>query len=105
MPLKGMNSIPIGIERPGASADQGNYADRIELDGIRPKFDMPDIMGNYRAQRDWGHVQFAGILRKISWEDTNDDAIDLSDTVWGYGTSNTTAHNNGTNDLARYSFV
>ena len=105
MPLKGKNSITIGIERPGASADQGNYADRIELDGIRPKFDMPDIMGNYRAQRDWGHVQFAGILRKISWEDTNDDAIDLSDTVWGYGTSITSALNFGKKDVGRFSFV
>ena len=105
MPLKGKNSITIGLERPGASADQGNYADRIELEGIRPKFNMPDIMGNFRMQRDWGHVQFAGILRKISWEDTNDDDIDLSDTVWGYGTSITSALNFGKNDVGRFSFV
>jgi hypothetical protein len=106
MPLKGRNSVTIGIERPGASADQGNYADRIELDGVKPKFDMPDITGNFRMQRDWGHVQFAGMLRKISWVDTNDeDDVDLSDTVWGYGTSITSALNFSKNDVGRFSFV
>ena len=105
MPLKGENSITIGLERPGASADQGNYADRIELEGIRPHFNMPDIMGNFRMQRDWGHVQFAGILRKISWEDTNDDDVDLSDTVWGYGANITSALNFGKNDVGRFGFT
>lgn len=105
MPLKGKNSITIGIERPGASADTGTYADRIELDGVKAKFDLPDFTGNFRMQRDWGHVQFSGILRKISWVDTNDDDIDLSDTVWGYGGSVTSALNFGKNDVGRFSFT
>lgn len=105
MPLKGRNSITIGIERPGASADQGNYADRIALQGVKPKFNVPDFTGNFRMTRDWGHVQFAGMLRKISWVDTVDDDVDLSDTVWGYGTSITSALNFGKNDVGRFSFV
>ena len=105
MPLKGKNSVTIGLERPGASADQGDYADRIALQGVKPKFNMPDITGNYRAQRDWGHVQFSGILRKISWVDTVDDGVDVSDTVWGYGGSVTSALNFGKKDVGRFSFV
>ncbi|MFL6468909.1 MAG: DcaP family trimeric outer membrane transporter, partial [Pyrinomonadaceae bacterium] len=105
MPLKGRNSITIGIERPGASADQGNYADRIALQGVKPKFNLPDFTGNFRMQRDWGHVQFSGMLRKISWVDTVDDDVDLSDTVWGYGGSVTSALNFGKNDVGRFSFV
>lgn len=106
MPLKGKNSITIGIERPGASADQGDYADRIQLAGVKPQFNLPDFTGNFRMQRDWGHVQFSGILRKISWEDINtEDETDFSDTVWGYGGSVTSALNFGKNDVGRFSFV
>jgi hypothetical protein len=55
MPLKGRNSVTLAIERPGASGDQGVFADRIELQGIRPKFDLPDFSGNVRFTRDWGY--------------------------------------------------
>src|SRR5215204_6786252 len=51
MPLKGRNAITIGLERPGASADQGNYANRIELQGVRPRFSWPDLTGNVRFNR------------------------------------------------------
>src|SRR3982750_676453 len=34
-PMKGKNEIYIALERPGASADQGTFADRIELDSVR----------------------------------------------------------------------
>src|ERR1043166_6163972 len=55
MPLKGKNSITIGLERPGASADLGRAADRIELQGVRPRFPLPDLTGNVRFERNWGH--------------------------------------------------
>ena len=35
MPLKGRNALTIALERPGASADQGRFEDRIELQGVR----------------------------------------------------------------------
>jgi hypothetical protein len=85
MPVKGESRVTIALERPGASADQGIYADRIELEGIRPKFDMPDISWEARLGRSWGYVELAGIFRKISWVDTNQDAFDLSDDVFGWG--------------------
>src|SRR5829696_6857288 len=43
MPIKGDSRVTIALERPGASADQGVYADRIELQGVRPKLEMPDL--------------------------------------------------------------
>src|SRR5262245_59401372 len=57
MPLKGRNAVTIAVERPGASADQGRYRDRIELQNIRPHFNLPDLTANVRWTRDWGHFQ------------------------------------------------
>ena len=105
MPLKGRNSLTIALERPGASGDQGNYADRVELQGIKTKFAWPDLTGNVRFDRDWGHVQFSGIVRSIRWVDTNDDALDLggSDVGWG---GNVSSHLNfGKKDVGRFQFT
>jgi hypothetical protein len=81
----------IALERPGASADQGVYADRIELAGVEPNFPMPDISAHYRSVHDWGHFQIAGILRQMEWEDTvpGPGVVDLSgdDLGWGVNVS------------------
>jgi hypothetical protein len=85
MPLQGSTSVTVAIERPGASADQGVYADRIELEGVDAKFPMPDLSGNVRKTGEWGHVQVSGIYRRIEWEDLNDDRFDLSGSTNGWG--------------------
>jgi DcaP outer membrane protein len=105
MPLKGRNSVTIAIERPGASADQGRFEDRIELTGIRPKFDLPDLSGNVRFTRDWGYFQVAGMLRRIKWVDTLDDAFDLGGTETGAGLNFTSNLKFGEKDTGRFAFV
>jgi len=45
---KGDSNVMIAVERSGASADQGVYADRIQLQGVKPRFPMPDITGHFR---------------------------------------------------------
>jgi len=105
MPLKGRNSITIAAERPSASADLGRAADRIELQGVRPKFPLPDLTGNVRFDRDWGHFQASGVVRKIQWEDTNNDAFDLSGSAVGAGVSLNSGLNFGKNDVGKFSFT
>ena len=105
MPLKGRNSVTIAIERPGASADQGVFADRIELQGIRGKFDLPDLSGNVRFTRDWGYFQVAGMLRRIKWVDTNNDEFDLGGTEVGAGINLTSNLKFTENDVGRFAFV
>lgn len=105
MPFKGKNSVTLAIERPGASGDQGQFSDRIELSGIKPKFDMPDFSGNVRFTRDWGHLQIAGMLRKIKWVDTFVDAVDLSDSVMGGGVNVSSNLNFTKNNVGRFSLV
>ena len=87
MPIRNdRTQLTFAIERPGASADGGVYADRIELQGVKPKFDMPDFSWSARLIRDWGHVQLAGIFRKISWVDLNrSPTLDLSGDAFGWG--------------------
>jgi hypothetical protein len=105
MPLKGRNSVTIGIERPGASADQGQFADRIELQGVRPKFDLPDLSGNVRFTREWGYFQAAGMLRRIKWVDTNNDAFNLSGSAIGVGVNLTSNLKFTEKDTGRFAFV
>ncbi len=85
MPSKGEHDIVFAVERPGASGDQGVYSDRVELDGIRARFPLPDFSGAYKYKQGWGYVRAAGILRRINWDDTLDDGLDLSGDATGWG--------------------
>jgi DcaP outer membrane protein len=87
MPLTGKNALTIGIERPGASADEGKFSDRVELQAVQPKFDLPDFTANARFNRDWGYIQISGLLKRLKWADTNQDAFNLSGSVVGWGVS------------------
>src|SRR4051812_35663701 len=69
MPIQGPTSVTLALERPGASADQGNFADRIELQHVKARFGWPDLSGEARLGRDWGYVEIAGILRSLRWVD------------------------------------
>jgi hypothetical protein len=74
MPIRSeRGSVTIALERPGASGDQGIYADRIELSNIQPRFNFPDLSGNGRIVRDWGYLQVAamsgrsvGLIRAVT---------------------------------------
>lgn len=85
MPIKGDSRVTIAIERPGASADQGLYADRIELVGVKPKLEWPDFSWEARYGKKWGYVELAGILRQLKWQDTNNDQLNLSGSDLGWG--------------------
>ncbi len=85
IPLNGRNRLAIALERPGASADQGVYRDRIELSDVKPKFDMPDLTAEFRVTRDWGYAELAGAVRKIEWVDQGELPDDYSGKVYGWG--------------------
>jgi hypothetical protein len=105
MPIKGKNSVTIALERPGASADLGQAADRIELSGVKPRFPLPDLTGNVRFERGWGHVQIGGVLRDMRWVDTVNDNFDLGGRATGAGFGITSALNAGKKDVVKLSYV
>jgi glutaminase A len=104
-PVKGEHSLMLALERPGASGDQGIYADRIELDGIRARFPLPDFSGAYKYSQDWGYVRAAGMLRRINWDDTLDDQFDLSGDATGWGLNLSSNFNFGKKDVLRMQYV
>jgi DcaP outer membrane protein len=71
MPIQGDTRLTFALEKPGASAEGGIYADRIELQNVKPRFNLPDFSAEYHLGRKWGYVELAGILRKIEWVDQN----------------------------------
>lgn len=85
MPIKGDTRLTFALERPGASADQGDFAERIELQGVKGNFPYPDFSFEYRHGGEWGYVELAGIARYIEWEDTVPDLIDLTGDTIGWG--------------------
>jgi hypothetical protein len=95
----------VALARPGASGDQGVYADRIELDGIRARFPLPDFAAAYRHSGTWGYVRTAGMLRRINWDDTLDDQFDLSGDATGWGWNVSSSLNVGKKDVVRMQFT
>jgi hypothetical protein len=84
-PISGDTTVAIALERPGASADQGVYQDRIELEGVKARFPYPDLAAHVSRGGKWGHVQLAGLLRYMRWDDVNTDQYDLTGDAWGWG--------------------
>jgi len=85
IPLQGRNRLAIALERPGASADEGVYRNRIELEDVKPKFNLPDLTAEYRMTRDWGYAELAGVVRKIEWVDLGQQPYDFSGKAVGWG--------------------
>jgi glutaminase A len=99
------SNLMLALARPGASGDQGVYADRIELEGIRARFPLPDFAAAYKYNGDWGYVRTAGILRRIKWDDTLDDALDLSGDATGWGWNVSSNLKAGSSDVLRMQFT
>jgi hypothetical protein len=87
MPIQGDTRLTLAIERPGASADKGDFADRIELSNVRPHFPVPDVSAEYRLGRKWGYLEIAGIARQMEWEDLDTTGVDFSGAATGWGVS------------------
>jgi hypothetical protein len=99
----GKSNIVFALERPGASADGGAYAGRIELQNVSPQFKWPDLSGHARFARGWGYVQVAGIVRKIAWVDTGGGPLNLSGSAIGGGMNISSNLNVGPNNVFRSS--
>jgi hypothetical protein len=104
-PIQGASNVVIALERPGASADGGIYADRIDLQNISPQFKWPDLTGHARLARSWGYVQVAAILRKVAWVDSNGALPNLSGSAIGWGVNLTSNINFTKKDVGRFEVV
>jgi hypothetical protein len=89
MPIQGDTKLTIALEKPGGTADEGVYADRIELKNISPHFTLPDLSAEYRHSTSWGYIRVAGLLRQLKWKDLDTIGVDYSgqQTGWGFNVS------------------
>jgi len=63
----------VAIERPGNDVDAGNarLVDPSDCPGcgsIQSDEELPDLTAQWRMNRDWGHLQVSGILRRVGYE-------------------------------------
>jgi hypothetical protein len=60
----------LAIEQPSSDVDPGNVRliEEFANATIRNDEKLPDFTAQYRIDRDWGHVQAAGILRRVGYE-------------------------------------
>lgn len=105
MPIQGDSRLTIALERPGASADQGMYSGRVELQNVKPRFALPDLSAEYRYGAKWGYVELAGIARSIEWEDQDPTGPDLSGDALGWGLNLSTNIKIGKKCIFRGSFL
>jgi hypothetical protein len=105
MPIQGDTSLTLALERPGASGDAGVYADRVELQNIRPRFPLPDFSGAYKYTKGWGYARAAFMFRRIEWDDILDDQFDLSGEATGWGINLSSNLKAGAKDTIRLQFV
>jgi len=107
MPIQGDTNLTLALEQPGASGDAGRFADRIELQNIKARFPLPDLTGQFTYGRKWGYLRAAGALRRLNWDDTLDDAFDLSGSATGWGVNLSSNVNIGADEknVVRLQFV
>ena len=107
MPIKGDTRLTFALERPGASADAGEYSNRVELQGVKARFPVPDLSAEYRSAHDWGYVELAGIVRYMKWEDliVNEEEEDLSGDAIGWGLNLSSNLKLGKDNLLRLSVL
>lgn len=100
-PIRSSNGtrVTFALERPGASADAGQFADRIELQNIEGRFPAPDLSGEWRIGGNFGYVKLGGMLRYMAWDDLYPDTLDLSGHAVGWGLSLSSGLKLGQNDL------
>jgi hypothetical protein len=88
-PFKSDNShFSVAVERPGNDIDSGNLRLIEGFENLQVQNDetLPDLTAQYRYGGDWGHLQVAGILRKVGFEVRQSSADRWqsgSETGWG----------------------
>jgi hypothetical protein len=78
--------VAFSLEAPGTAVDTGK-ASEVDpaLAGVTSRTKYPDFIGSVRLDRDWGHVQAAGILRQLAFETPANPDAEPSGSKSGYG--------------------
>jgi hypothetical protein len=75
------------LEAPNSVIDTGKLTavDPALGSGIVSRNRLPDLVGSYRQEGDWGHVKAAAILRQVGYQSLNTPSGEPSGQKGGYG--------------------
>ena len=85
--LSGADTFAIALETPNTDIDLGHVR---EIDpglaaNLQADNKLPDFTAHYRAEREWGHVQLGGILRRLGYDTVGTPGNDPSGSVTAWG--------------------
>jgi hypothetical protein len=80
-------TVAFSLEAPGSAIDTGKVSDVDPALGasVTGRTRLPDLIGSFRLDRDWGHAQVAGILRQVAYETPTNPDSEPSGSETGYG--------------------
>ena len=80
-------SWAVSLEAPNSVIDTGKLSqvDPALGAGVTARNRLPDLVGSYRVERDWGHVKAAAIVREVGFQTTTTASGNPSNTKTGYG--------------------
>jgi DcaP outer membrane protein len=89
-PINEDTTLAIAIEQPGASADSGALADRIDLSNVKGRFQWPDLTGSIKYSWGKSYIRGAGVVRSIKIDNlvTNNTQSIVG---WGFNASSNVA--------------
>ena len=85
-PIKGGTNFAVAIEHPTNDVDVGVLRqDDPSLGAVQPDQKLPDFTAQLRRNGDWGHLQLAGVLRRLGYNTpaTPDNTPKGNTTGWG----------------------
>jgi hypothetical protein len=77
----------VSLEAPNSVLDTGKLTqvDPAFGAGIAPHNRLPDLVGSFRLERDWGHLRAAAIVRQVGYHTTTTPEGNPSGQKAGYG--------------------
>jgi hypothetical protein len=86
-PFSGNTSFAVALERPGTDLSLGAdpYGTNPATGSIQSYNNLPDLTAQFRHQGKWGHVQLAGILRRLGFETVGNPGSNPKGETTGWG--------------------
>lgn len=83
----GPHEFAVAIEQPSNDIDPGNIRliDSDIASGLQGDEELPDLTAHWRYTGDWGHLQVAGIARRVGFETAGTPNNEPSDDKFGWG--------------------
>ena len=93
--------LAVAVEKPGNDIDPGNIRliDPALGGALQATEELPDITAQYRYTGDWGHVQLAGIMRRVGFETIGTVDNEPKNHKFGWGVNLTSNVKFGSKDV------